>query len=189
MLDSLCDMDMSAEIPVTKFPSDKRERLVLILHPKRASSIFYYVFGVVAFLVGLIFMTLTSLGTIPRSNLSWLLSLSAMVFGVLLIIGAESRYYFTLYIITTWNVRVRKGIFRRKTTRVFYDEISLCRTNSNPEEKRVGMGDVEICSTESKDNPLLVFDEVHNPEGVKEIITRFMQSIPDPVPWKHLDRK
>jgi len=181
-------LDMSTESPVPKFPSEKRERLVLILHPKRASLIFYYVLGVVTFVVGLIFMILTSLGTISHSILSWSLSLSSMIFGVILIIGAETRHNFTFYIITTWNVRVRKGIFRRKTTRVFYDEIVECRTNSNPEEKRVGMGDVEICTKNADENPAIIFDEVHNPEGVKEIITRFMQSIPDPVPWEHLDR-
>jgi uncharacterized membrane protein YdbT with pleckstrin-like domain len=180
---------MSTESPVSKFPSEKRERLVLILHPKRASFIFYYVIGVVFFAVGLFFMVLASLGTISHNILSWSLSLLAMIFGVLLITGAESRHYFTLYIITTWNVRLRTGIFRRKTTRVFYDEISVCQTNSNPEEKRVGMGDVEICTTGTNDKPAIVFDEVHNPEGVKEIITRFIQCVPDPVPWEHLDRK
>ncbi len=180
---------MSTESPVPKFPSEKRERLVLILHPKRASFIFYYVFGVVLFVIGLVFMILASFGTISHNTLSWTLSLSAMVFGVFLIVGAETRHYFTLYIITTWNVRVRKGIFRRKTTRVFYDEIAICRTNSNPEEKRVGMGDVEICTTKSDEKPAIIFDEVHNPEGVKEIITRFIKSLPDPLPWEHLDRK
>ncbi|PNX51326.1 MAG: hypothetical protein BV458_11690 [Thermoplasmata archaeon M9B2D] len=179
---------MSTESPIPKFPSERRERLVLILHPKRASSIFYYVFGVVLFVVGLTFMILASFGTISHSILSWSLSLSAMIFGVLLIVGAETRHYFTLYIITTWNVRVRKGIFRRKTVRVFYDEITLCRTSSNPEEKRVGMGHVEICTKKMNEKPAIVFDEVHNPDGVREIISRFVQSLPDPVPWEHLNR-
>ncbi|MFW9959497.1 MAG: PH domain-containing protein [Candidatus Thorarchaeota archaeon] len=180
---------MSTESPIPKFPLEKRERLVMILHPKRASFIFYYVFGVVLFLVGLTFMILASLGTISHSILSWSLSLLAMIFGVFLTIGAETRHYFTLYIITTWNVRLRKGIFRRTTIRVFYDEIALCRTSSNPEERRVGMGDVEICTNTMGEKPAIIFDEVHNPEGVKEIISRFTQSLPDPLPWAHLDRK
>lgn len=179
---------MSAANPEPRFPPEKRERLVLILHPQRASSIFYYVFSVALFIVGLIFMVLTSYGTISSDVLSWSLSSAAMIFGVFLFIGAESRHLFTLYIITTWNVRVRRGIIRRRTTRVFYDEIVECRATSGPEEKRVGMGEVEIHTAADKDGPALVFDEVHNPDGVKEIISRFMQTIPTPLPWKHLER-
>jgi hypothetical protein len=181
-------MDMSVVTPDPKFPSDKRERLVLILHPKRVTSIFYYVLSFVLFIIGLIFMVLTSLGVINRDLLSWFLGSSAMVFGFFLFLWAESRHFFTLYIITTWNVRVRKGIFKRRTTRVFYDEIVECRTNSDAEETRVGMGDVEICSKKTDGSPAVIFTEVHNPDGVREIITRFMQTIPDPLPWGHLDR-
>lgn len=181
-------LDMSAANPEPRFPPEKRERLVLILHPQRASSIFYYVFSVALFIVGLIFMVLTSYGTISSDVLSWSLSSAAMIFGVFLFIGAESRHLFTLYIITTWNVRVRRGIIRRLTTRVFYDEIVECRATSGPEEKRVGMGEVEIHTAADKDGPALVFDEVHNPDGVREIISRFMQTIPTPLPWGHLER-
>jgi membrane protein YdbS with pleckstrin-like domain len=179
---------MSAATSDSKFPSDQRERLVLILHPKRVTSIFYYVLSFVLFIVGLTFMVLTSLGVISHDILSWSLGSIAIVFGFLLFIWTESKHFFTLYIITTWNVRVRKGIFKRKTTRVFYDEIVECRTNSDPEEKRVGMGDVEICSRTATDGPAVVFTEVHNPDGVREIITRFMRTIPEPLPWAHLDR-
>jgi membrane protein YdbS with pleckstrin-like domain len=179
---------MNAVGQESRIPSDKRERLVLILHSQRASSIFYYVFSVILFIIGLVFMVLTSYGAISRDIDSWALSSSAMIFGVLLFVWAETKHYFTLYIITTWNVRVRKGIFRRRTTRVFYDEITECRTTSGPDEKRVGMGDVEIYSLKAQDKPTLVFDEVHNPDGVREIVSRFVSSIPDPLPWGHLDR-
>jgi hypothetical protein len=50
------------------------------------------------------------------------------------------------------------------------------------------MGDVEICSLKTEGKPTIVFDEVHNPDGVREIISRFVGSIPDPLPWTHLDR-
>jgi membrane protein YdbS with pleckstrin-like domain len=180
---------MSTTSPDSKFPSDKRERLVLILHPKRVTSIFYYTFSVVLFIIGLVFMVLSSFGAISRDIDAWSLSTLAMLFGLFLFLWAESKHFFTLYIITTWNVRVRKGIFKRKTTRVFYDEIVDCRTNSDPEEKRVDMGDVEICTTRGKQSPVIIFNEVQNPEGVREIITRFMQTIPDPLPWAHLERK
>jgi len=181
-------LDMSAANPEPRFPREKRERLVLILHPQRASSIFYYVFGVTLFIVGFIFMVLTSYGTISSDILSWSLSSASMILGILIFIGAESRHLFTLYIITTWNVRVRTGIIRRQTTRVFYDQIVECRTTSHPEERRIGMGEVEICTSANRDGPALVFDEVHNPDGVREIISRFMQTIPTPLPWGHLER-
>jgi membrane protein YdbS with pleckstrin-like domain len=160
----------------------------LILHPKRASSIFYYVFAIILFIIGLAFMVLTSYGAIIRDTDAWTLSSLAMIFGIVLLVWAETKHYFTLYIITTWNVRVRTGIFRRRTIRVFYDEITECRTTSRPDERRVGMGDVEVFSSKNEERPTIIFDEVHNPDGVREIIMRFIQSIPDPLPWRHLDR-
>jgi membrane protein YdbS with pleckstrin-like domain len=181
-------MAMSASSPDSKFPPDKKERLVLILHPKRVTSIFYYTLSVVLFIVGLIFMALTSFGLIIRDVEAWYLSSLSMIFGFFLFLWAESRHFFILYIITTWNVRIRKGIFRRHTTRVFYDEITECRTNSDPGEKRVGMGDVEICTSRANESPMIIFNEVQNPEGVREIINRFIQTIPDPLPWSHIER-
>jgi hypothetical protein len=170
------------------FPSDKRERLVSIFFPKRASFIFLYVFGTVVFIVGTGFMTVTSYGGLGGDIVSWSLSAGAMVFGILLFVWAESRRWFTLYIITTWNVRVRKGVFSRKTVRVFYDEIALLRCSGPPDERKIGMGDVEIFMSDDDDAPALVFDGVHNPDGVREIISRFVETIPDPAPWAHLDR-
>ncbi len=170
------------------FPADKRERLVSIFYPKRASFIFYYVFGTVVFIVGLGFMTVTSYGGLGGDTISWSISAGAMVFGILLVVLAESRRWFTLYIITTWNVRVRKGVLSRKTKRVFYDEITILHCSGPPDERKVGMGDVEIFTSEDDDAPALVFDGVHNPDGVREIINRFVQTIPDPLPWDHLDR-
>ena len=170
------------------FPADKRERLVAIFYPKRASFIFYYVFGTVVFIIGMGFMTITSYGGLGRDLLSWSLSAGAMIFGILLVIWAESRRWFTLYIITTWNVRVRRGVFSRRTNRIFYDEIAVIHSSGPPDERKVGMGDVEIYTSETDAKPALVFDGVHNPDGVREIIYRFMKTIPDPLPWAHLDR-
>ncbi|MHA1965834.1 MAG: PH domain-containing protein [Candidatus Thorarchaeota archaeon] len=170
------------------FPADKRERLVNIFYPKRASFIFYYVFGTVTFIVGTGFMTVTSYGGLGRDLVSWSLSAGAMAFGVLLVAWAESRRWFTLYIITTWNIRVRKGVFSRRTKRVFHDEIALIHSSGPPDERRVGMGDVEIFASKDDEKPALVFDGVHNPDGVREIIQRFVETIPDPLPWAHLDR-
>jgi len=179
---------MTEPNPEEPFPANQRERLVSIFYPKRASFIFYYVLGTVVFIVGTGFMIVTSYGGIGYDLESWWLSVGAMVFGIFLVAWAESRRWFTLYIITTWNVRVRKGVFSRKTKRVFYDEISMLTSSGPPDERKVGMGDVEIFTSEDEDEPALVFDGVHNPDGIREIIRRFIQTIPDPLPWAHLDR-
>lgn len=170
------------------FPADKRERLVNIFYPKRASFIFYYVFGTVTFIVGTGFMTVTSFGGLGGDLVSWSLSAGAMAFGIMLVAWAESRRWFTLYIITTWNVRVRRGVFSRKTNRVFYDEIALLHSSGDPDERKIGMGDVEVFTAEDDEAPTLIFDGVHNPDGVREIIRRFIETMPDPIPWAHLDR-
>jgi membrane protein YdbS with pleckstrin-like domain len=170
------------------FPADKRERLVSIFCPKRASFIFLYVFGTVVFIVGTGFMTVTSYGGIGGDIVSWSISAGSMVFGILLVIWAESKRWFTLYIITTWNIRVRKGVFSRKTVRVFYDEIAHLHSAGPPDERKIGMGDVEVYVSIDDESPALVFDGVHNPDGVREIIQRFIDTMPDPVHWAHLDR-
>lgn len=179
---------MTEASSVDPFPVEKRERLVSIFYPKRASFIFFYVFGTTVFIVGTGFMTVTSYGGLGGNLVSWSISAGAMVFGILLVIWAESRRWFTLYIITTWNVRVRKGVFSRNTKRVFYDEIAFLHSAGPPDERTIGMGDVEIFRSKDDDTPALVFDGVHNPDGVREIIQRFLETIPDPVHWAHLDR-
>ncbi|TFG32696.1 hypothetical protein EU528_02550 [Candidatus Thorarchaeota archaeon] len=179
---------MSSDTPETPFPKENRERLVVIFHPKRVSLIFLYVFSVVLIITGVGFMSATAYGAIPPSELAWNMGSGAIIIGILIFTTTEMKRSYTLYIITTWNVRVRKGIFRRKTTRLFYDEISECRTAIYPQEKRIGMGDVEICSSKIKNGPTIVFEEVENPDGVREIITRFMQTIPYPLHWDHIDR-
>ena len=180
---------MSPDTSETPFPRDKRERLVIIFHPKRVSLIFLYVFSVVLIMIGVGFMSATAYGAIPPSELAWNLGSGAIIGGIFLFTATETKRSYTQYIITTWNVRIRKGVFRPKTTRLFYDEISECRTAIYPQEKRIGMGDVEICSSKVKNGPTLVFEEVENPDGVREIITRFMQTIPYPLHWSHIDRE
>jgi len=180
---------MSSDILETPFPPEKRERLVIIFHPKRVSLIIFYVFSVVLIMTGVVFMSATAYGAIPLSETAWDIGTGAIFFGVFLFTGTEMKRFFTLYIITTWNVRIRKGIIRRKTTRLFYDQISECRTAIYPQEQRIGMGDVEIFSSKVKNGPTLVFEEVENPEGVREIISRFIQTIPYPLPWNHIERE
>lgn len=179
---------MSSETPVVPFPPEKRERLVVIFHPKRVSLIFFYVFSVVMIITGVGFMSATAYGAIPSTLISWSLGNITIILGILLFTRTEMKRFFTMYIITTWNIRVRKGILRRKTTRIFYDEISECRTSIFPEERRVGMGDVEIYSKNGNTGPVLIFEEIENPDGVREIISKFMDTIPYPLPWGHLER-
>jgi len=50
------------------------------------------------------------------------------------------------------------------------------------------MGDVEICSTKAGNEVVLIFEEVDNPDGVSEIVNKFIQTIPHPLPWGHLER-
>jgi len=179
---------MSSDSIDTPFPKEFRERLVIILHPKRTSMIFFYVFSFILTIIGISFMSATAYGAIPLTLVSWTLGNGAIIVGPLLFMITEMRRFFTLYIITTWNVRVRRGIIWRSTTRLFYDEISECMTTIYPDERRVGMGDVEIYSTESQNGPVLVFAEIENPDGIREIILRFMRTIPFPLPWAHIER-
>jgi len=181
-------MAMSSEDCEAPFPREKRERLVIILHPKRVSLIIFYVFSVVLIIIGVSFMSATAYGAIPPTEISWNIGFSAIIIGILLFALTEMRRFFTLYIITTWNVRTRKGIIWRKTKRVFYDQISECRTTMYPDERRVGMGDVEIISKKVKNGPMLIFEEIENPDGIREIISRFTQTIPFPLPWAHIER-
>ena len=179
---------MSVDATNDPFPPEKRERLVMIIHPKRASLIFFYVFSVVMVIVGVGFMSAAAYGSISINRQYWDIGAITIILGVLLFASTEIRRQFKLYIITTWNLRVRTGIIRKKTIRIFYDEISECRTNIDPEEKNVGQGNIEIFSNRASDNWALVFEEVDNPDGIREIISRFMKTIPDPLPWGHLDR-
>ncbi|MGY5872486.1 MAG: PH domain-containing protein [Candidatus Thorarchaeota archaeon] len=179
---------MSSNTPETPFPPEKRERLVIIFHPKRASQIFFYVFGVVMIITGVGFLSVTAYGAIPATLISWTIGNASIILGILLFTNTEMKRFFTLYIITTWNVRVRKGVFKRTTTRLFYDQISECRTTFSPAEERLDMGDVEICSDRQSNGPVLIFEEVENPEGVRQIISKFVETIPYPLPWGHIER-
>jgi len=179
---------MSSETEEAPFPREKREKLVIILHPKRASLIFFYVFSTVLIIVGVSFLSATAYGAIDQTLISWAIGNGAIFIGIFLFTLTETKRFFTLYIITTWNVRVRKGIIKRYTKRVFYDQISECRTAIFPDERRVGMGDVEVCSDKVKNGPTLIFEEIENPEGVRSIISKFVETIPFPLPWGHIER-
>ncbi|MGQ4912385.1 MAG: hypothetical protein ACP6KW_09475 [Candidatus Thorarchaeota archaeon] len=178
---------MSHEDSVKTFPPEKRERLVYIFYAKRAAFLFYYVLGTAVALIGVIFMVTTAYGIVASTLLSWYLGLGAMFGGSALIILAEVKKRYRLYILTTWNVRVRTGVVNRKTERVFYDQIVKVEATSDREEELAEMGDVCIYKDEDQP-PSLVFTGIHNPDGVVEIIRRFVQTVKDPPDWDHIER-
>lgn len=179
--------EMSEEEDYTPFPADKREKLVHIFYAKRASFLFFYVFGTAIFLIGTIFMVATAAGLIVRNSVSWSLGLAAMFVGAFIVVWAEAKRYHSLYIITTWNVRVRTGFINRLTCKLYFDQISTVKTSSEEEEEAADMGDV-LFFKKGNEEPYLEFDGVHNPEGVAEIVRRFVQTVNDPPDWDHIER-
>ena len=165
-----------------------RERLVAIYHPKRGSTIFNYVLGFVAFILGLGANVIASASIVEFSFVSWVLGLFSMTFGLALVLWTETRRRYILYIVTTWNIRIRTGYINKRTTRTFYDEITKVVTDSEPVEEAINQGDVVIYSTKSKDEPALIFEGVHNPHGIREVILRFIETTPKPPPWLHVPR-
>jgi hypothetical protein len=110
-----------------------------------------------------------------------------MTIGCLLILWAEIRRRYTLYIITSWTVRIRNGYFNQLTTRVFLDEIVDVKTNIAQEERLVDQGNVEIY-VKDEEEPVLILEAVDNPRGILEIVRRLVKTVPDPVPWSHIER-
>ncbi|MHA2161284.1 MAG: PH domain-containing protein [Candidatus Thorarchaeota archaeon] len=163
----------------------EQERLIAIYHPKRVASLIYYVLGVISFFIGVLANIAGSAQFVEYSEVTWYLGIAAIVFGVLLISWAEIRRFHRLYVITTWNVRIRTGYWNKKTKRIFYDDISSVNISSDSDDRAVNQGDIEIFG-QSDDNPYIVFVRVHNPIGVSEIIKRFLDTIPDPLPWAHI---
>lgn len=178
---------MSESDDYTPFPAEKRERLVYIFYTKRASFLFFYVFGTILFLTGTSFMVATAAGVIVRNFISWTIGLASMFLGVFIVVWAEAKRYYNLYIITTWNIRIRTGFVNRRTKRLFFDQISRVETTSDIEERVAGMGDVLVYKKDH-DDPYINFDGVHNPDGVAEIIRRFVKTVDYPPDWDHIER-
>ncbi|MHA1908803.1 MAG: PH domain-containing protein [Candidatus Thorarchaeota archaeon] len=163
------------------------EILIAKYHPKRAASLITYLMGILAFLLGWSFMVMSSIQFVESTLVAWYIGLWSMTIGCLLILWAEIRRRYTLYAITSWAVRVRKGFYNQITTRVFLDEISQIETNIDQEERIVNQGDVEIY-VKDEDQPALVLQAIDNPRGVLEIVRRLVKTLPDPIPWDHIER-
>jgi membrane protein YdbS with pleckstrin-like domain len=179
---------MSHAVPDSPLSPDARERLILVMFRKRTALIFNYVLGGFISGVGILGNIATAAGFVEQSWIRWEIGVAAIVSGLLIITATEIRRRFTLYIITTWNVRIRRGMMKRSTIRVFYDEISSVETSINPDEKAIGIGDVRVHTSDVRDKPAIVFTDVYNPDGIREIILRFIQTMPSPLPWAHVPR-
>ena len=147
----------------------ERECLIAKYHPRRVSAVLYYVFGAVLFLFGFVFMILSSASYVESSIIAWYLGILSMIIGVSIITIAEIRRRYSLYIITTWNVRTRTGFWTKVTTRLFYDEIEKVEVDRDLEEVRVNQGDILIFAIGEAD-PVIRFDAIAYPLGAFEII-------------------
>ncbi|MHA1637012.1 MAG: PH domain-containing protein [Candidatus Thorarchaeota archaeon] len=165
----------------------ERECLIAKYSSRRLSSLIYYVIGTILFSFGYIFMITSSASIVDYNITAWYLGLFSMSFGSLIMVIAELRRRYSLYIITTWNVRTRTGFWNKTTARVYYDDIERIEVDSDPEEVKVNQGDVLIF-VKGEADPAIIFDAIAYPLGALEIIRRFKETIPDPIPWSHLDK-
>ena len=171
-----------------RIPPIERERLVAIVRPRRTSLLFQYAFAAVIFFSSFLFYISTAGGFIEVDLLSWVIGICAMAFAIILASFTELQRRNTMLIITTWTVRARKGIYHKTTKRIFYDDIANIEVNMNSEGRVAGIGDIKIYSHEDKETHALEFNDINNPNGVCEIILRFIRTIPDITPWAHLDK-
>ncbi len=173
-------------ISTVPFPAEKRERLVMIFHPRRTGFLVDYIIGAVIIMIGFISLLLTAAFMIEQNMISWILTLSSFYVGSLIMTVSEIHRKSILYIITTWNIRVRRGVFRKKTVRVFYNQISDIQIKVDDERRRIYMGDIEVYAHGDSQRPALVYRDVYSPDGIKELITRFIKTTPVPPDWAHI---
>ncbi len=179
---------MSGTISKYTLAPENREKLIAIFHPKRVRFLFLYILGTVILLIGFSYNALTAAQIIPYQQLIWVFANVAIFFGAGLIILVEAKRRLILYIITTWNARVKSGILKRHTEKVFYDQITCVDTSIGPEDQKADAGDVCIYSVESEDEPEIVFNGIHNPEGIKILLERFVETTRNPPVWNHVPR-
>jgi len=169
-------------------PPEEKEKLVAIFRPSRAGRLIHYAVGFVALISGTLFNVMSAGSIIPYSTISWNMGVGAIVFGIVVILGVEAARRYTLYVVTTWNVRMRTGIISKHTRRVFYDDISKVEIASEPQEIAVGIGDVVIYRESDGKEPVLVMKDINNPRGIRELIMRFVQTTEEPTVWSHIEK-
>jgi membrane protein YdbS with pleckstrin-like domain len=169
-------------------PAEKRERLVMLLHPRRIALLFHYVFGSFIIFIGLAFNLAASAEVIHPGFGSWFVGFFSLILGALFIVHAEYMVKSNLYVVTTWNVRIRTGIIHKSTQRIFYDDIDKMETKREPGESVAQMGDVCIFKKGISDEPYLTLRDIRHPDGFIEIIKRFISSISNPTDWAHIEK-
>ncbi|MBS3794438.1 MAG: PH domain-containing protein [Candidatus Thorarchaeota archaeon] len=182
------EQQQSEEESVVTQPPDEKEKLVAIFRPSRAGRLIHYAVGFVAFISGTLFNVMSAGSIIPYSTISWNMGVGAIVFGLVIVLGVEAARRYTLYVVTTWNVRIRTGIISKHTRRVFYDDISKVEIASEPQEIAVGIGDVVIYRESDAEEPVLVMKDINNPRGIRELIMRFVKTTEEPTSWSHIEK-
>lgn len=178
---------MTAETEQKPFVGE-REKLIVSIHTKRAGYIFYYVFAAVVFIIGTGFMVSVAGRVVPYDELAWWIGISAMVFGFILFTGTEVKRQYTMYVVTTWNVRVQRGFFNKVTQRVFYDDIVMVESSLIPAAGPLSMGSVFIYTEGENDRPTLTFQDIYNPVGIRSLIVRIQRTTSEVPPWSHLEK-
>jgi uncharacterized membrane protein YdbT with pleckstrin-like domain len=178
----------SEEESVVTPPPEEKEKLVAIFRPSRAGRLIHYAVGFIALISGTLFNIMSAGSIIPYSAISWNMGVGAIVFGIVVVLGVEAARRYTLYIVTTWNLRIRTGIISKETRRIFYDDISKVEIASEPQEIAVGIGDVVIYKEDGGDEPVLVMKDINNPRGIRELIMRFVQTTEEPTSWSHIEK-
>jgi len=162
-----------------------QEILIAKFHPRRTSSLVFYIFGFVVFIVGWFFMIASSIQFIEFSLVAWISGIWAMIVGILSILWREIIRRYTLYIITSWNLRVRRGYLKKRTKRVFYDEVVDVKIDADPQDRLVNQGNIQIF-IKGEEDPVITFFAIDNPRGIYELIQRMLRTLPDPLPWGHI---
>jgi hypothetical protein len=114
--------------------------------------------------------------------------MGAIFFGLLLWAIGEYKKRYTLYIVTTWNLRVMKGSYNSVTIRVFFDEIEKFEIDATAQTRVINLGALRVYTKEDTDQPALEFADIHNPEGMLELVSRIKMTTPDPLPWAHVEK-
>ena len=171
------------DVPDVKNP----EILIAKFNPRRTAGLIFYVIGITIFIVGWFFMIASSAQFIEFTMVAWLSGLWAMTVGILSILWQEIRRRYVLYIITSWNLRIRRGYYRKRTVRVFYDEIADVQIHTNREDRIVNQGDI-LVTAKGDESPTIVFEDIDNPRGIFELIARMRLTIEEPYPWSHIEK-
>jgi membrane protein YdbS with pleckstrin-like domain len=88
----------------------------------------------------------------------------------------EGRSFLSLtqhYAVTSERVRVRRGFFGRATDNVELSRLQDVDVSQHAGERMANIGDITLYGA-NKSDPVVVLENVHDPERVQEIIRRAM---------------